>query len=266
MRLTGLKLTCAAAALLGLGATAYADDTAAAAPAAPDWGKVSAYVAVQSDYRFRGISQNDRNIDPEGSINWSGPMGFYAGTWVAKTNWSGVAYSPTDGASPTVEVDLYGGKHFDLDGTDLNIEAYYYSYPDANKNILLTYASYYETIVQLSHTFDKLTLTATGANSPEWSLHGGTAWYAEGTASYALDDWLSVSGNLGHQWVQRAPSDYTHWDIGATATWKSWSLDVRYIGNDISKANCSFWIGTGTGSCADTVVATLTFNISDLFQ
>jgi uncharacterized protein (TIGR02001 family) len=270
MKSTGLKLTCAAAALLGFGVTAFADDTAApAAPATPSWGTLSAYVALASDYRFRGISQNDRNLSPEGSLNWTGPDGFYAGTWLAKVNWTGLptvtetsAMSPT----PTVEVDIYGGKHFDLDGTDLNIEAYYYSYPDANPAILGTYASYYETIVQLTHTWGPLTVVATGANSPEWSLKGGTGWYAEGTATYTLTDWLSISGNLGHQWVQRAPSDYTHWDIGLTATWKSFTLDARYVGNDISKSNCAFWIGTGPHSCQDGFVATLTYNIANLLQ
>jgi len=254
MTSTGLKLTCAAAALLSFGATAYADD--AAAPATPSWGTLSAYVALASDYRYRGISQDAKEFDPEGSLNWSGPMGFYAGTWLAKTNWGG--------NNPSFEMDIYGGKHFDLDGTDLNVEAYYYSYPDAN--FTGPKASYYETIVQLSHTFDKLTLTVTGANSPEWSLGGGVAWYTEGTASYAVNDWLSISGNLGHQWVHAAPSDYTHWDIGATATWKSFALDLRYVGNDINTANCSaFWMGTPK-ACQGTVVATLTYNIANLLQ
>ena len=257
MKSTGLKLTCALLAFAGLAGTAYADDTAAApAPAAPEWGTVSAYVALQSDYRYRGISQNDKQVDPEGSINWAGPKGFYAGTWLAKTNWGG--------NNPSFEMDIFGGKHFDLDGTDLNIEAYYYSYPDAK--FPGTTASYYETIAALSHTFDKLTLTVTGANSPEWSLSGGTAWYVEGTAAYAINDWLSVSGNLGHQWVDAAPSDYTHWDIGLSATWKSWVLDVRYNGNDIGTANCAaYWMGTSK-ACQDTVVATLTYNIANLFQ
>ena len=253
MNSTGVKLTCAAAALFGMAATAYADD----APPAPSWGTLSAYVALASDYRYRGITQDAKQPDPEGSLNWAGPMGFYAGTWLAKTNWDGHN-------DPSFEMDIYGGKHFDLDGTDLNVEAYYYSYPDAN--FAGTTASYYETIVQLSHTFDKLTVTATGANSPEWSLGGGVAWYVEGTASYAVTDWLSLSGNLGHQWVHAAPNPYTHWDIGATATWKSFTLDVRYVGNDISKADCSaFWISTPNG-CADTVVATLTYNIANLLQ
>jgi uncharacterized protein (TIGR02001 family) len=264
MTMKSFRLTFAlAAAVLGAFAAttgaAYADDE-------PGWGSLSAYVAVTTDYRYRGISQNDRNITPEGSLNWSGPYGFYAGTWVAKTNWTGVAFCPTCNATPTVEVDLYAGKHFDLDGTDLNIQAYYYSYPDANASMLGTYSSYYETIVQLSHTFDKLALTGTFAHSPQWSLHGGTGWYLAGTATYALTDWLSVSGNLGHQWVEAAPSDYTHWDIGAFATYKGFTLDARYVGNDIGSGACGFWMGTGPKACEDGFVATLTYNIANLFE
>ena len=247
MRSFGLKLTVAAIALAG---AAYADD-------APDWGTLSAYVAVASDYRYRGISQDDRQFAPQGSINWSGPYGFYAGTWLSKTDW-------TTGNNPSFEMDLYGGKHTDLDGTDLNIEAYYYSYPDAQFPGLT--ASYYETIVQLSHAFGPLTLTVTGANSPQWSLGGGVAWYVEGTAAYTINDWLSISGNVGHQWVKLAPSDYTHWDIGLTGTWKSWVLDVRYVGNDVGKVKCfSYWMST-PNACTATVMATLTYNISDLFK
>jgi hypothetical protein len=43
-------------------------------------------------------------------------------------------------------------------------------------------------------------------------------------------------------------------------------LDVRYNGNDIGTANCAaYWMGTSK-ACQDTVVATLTYNIANLFQ
>lgn len=248
MKSTGLKLTFAAAALVAVAGPAFADD-------APAWGTFSAYMAVQSDYRFRGISQNNREVTPEASLNWTGPEGFYAGTWLAKTNWGS--------NNPSFEMDLYGGKHTDIYGTDLNIEAYYYSYPDANYPG--TKASYFETIGQLSHPFGPLTLTLTGAYSPEWSLSGGTGWYVAGTAAYTITDWLSASATLGHQWVELAPSDYTHYDVGLTATWKSWVLDVRYVGNDIKSADAGFWM-TPSGAVKDTVMATLTYNISDIFK
>jgi uncharacterized protein (TIGR02001 family) len=250
------KTLLGAVSLLSLGgiATAYADD---AAPA-PDF-QVTGAVTGQSDYRFRGISQNSREFSPQGTVNLAAPDGFYAGAWTSKINWNVPANNPS------YELDLYGGKHFDLGGTDLNVEAYYYAYPDYHAGGGPA-ASYYETIVQLTHAFGPLTLTATGTNSPQWSLHGGTGWYASGLASYAVLDWLSLSGTVGHQWVEAAPSDYTHFDVGATAVYKGFSLDVRYVGTDIGAANCGFWIGSGAASCGGGPVVTLTYNIADLFH
>ncbi|HEY0105944.1 MAG TPA: TorF family putative porin [Rhizomicrobium sp.] len=257
-----MKLFLGAASVAGLVATtapAMADD---------DWGTLSGYVDVQSDYRFRGISQNDREWAPQASINWSGPDGFYAGTWVSKINWTGVAFL---GSTPSLETDFYGGKHFDLGGTDLNVEAYYYAYPDFNKpkfflaTGVLGEASYLEGIVQLSHSFGDLALTVTGAVSPQFSLGGGVGEYIEGTASYPLLDWLSVSANVGHQWVDLAPSDYTHFDLGLTATWRHWALDVRANGTDMGTITCGFYMVTAN-ACTTGVVATLTYNIPDILN
>ena len=55
----------------------------------------------------------------------TGPDGFYASLWTSKTNWGG--------NNPSFELDEYVGKHTDLWGTDLNVEAYLYSYPDFNR-------------------------------------------------------------------------------------------------------------------------------------
>ena len=266
MKSFAMKALLGAASVAGLIAStgaAFADDAG--------WGTVSAYVALQSDYRFRGISQNDSNITPEASINWSIPDGWYVGTWVAKVNWSGVAVCPTCDANPTVEVDLYGGKHFDLGGWDLNVEAYYYAYPDANPPVFFgttSDASFFEGIFQLSHNFGDLAVTATGAVSPEFSLGSGTGGYIAGTASYPITDWLSISGTVGHQWVDAAPTDYTHFDIGLSATYRHFVLDVRANGTDMGKAACGFYMASSAFNnsvCTTGVVATLTYNISDIF-
>ena len=102
------------------------------------------------------------------------------------------------------------------------------------------------------------------AVSPQFSLGSGTGNYVEGQAIFTLTDWLSFSGTVGHQWVQKAPSDYTHYDFGGTATWRSWSLDARYVGTDIGKTNCAaFWMATNN-ACSGGFVATLTYNFADL--
>jgi uncharacterized protein (TIGR02001 family) len=257
------KLFLGAASLVGLlsttGGVAMAQD-AAAAPA-PDWALTGA-IDVQSDYKFRGISQNKRNPSPQGTLNLTGPDGFYVGTWASTVDWQAFGMNN----NPSVEVDIYGGKHTDLWGVDWNIEPYYYAYPSANTLGTAT-ADYFELINQLSKSFGPVSLTATWAWSPTFSLGGGTGNYIAGLASYTITDWLSISGNVGHQWVQAAKyatpksGDYTYADIGLTATYKGFALDLRYSGTDLSNGACQFYMGTNH-ACSGDVIATLTYNFA----
>lgn len=256
MKSFSLKLSVAAIALAGIAATsaAFADEESSLGS------QFSASLAVASDYRFRGITQNNKEATPEFGLNWTGPEGFYAGTWEAKTDWGN--------NTPSFETDLFFGKHTDLGGTDLNTEIYYYGYPDYNKPLGGTakQASFFEGIVQLSHAFGPLTITGTGAYSPEWSGVGGNAAYGEGTFSYAMLDWLSLSANVGYQYANHvyAHDDYVHYDVGATATWKAFSLDFRYVATDMNKVECANWMVTKT-ACAGGFTALLTYNIAKLF-
>jgi uncharacterized protein (TIGR02001 family) len=223
------------------------------AAASADW---SAYVALTSDYRYRGISQNQKEIAEQGSVNYTND-GWYAGVWASKVNWDiGLG-------NPSVEVDIYGGKHIDLDGTDLNVEAYYYAYPDFNTFGVLPKASFYETIVQLSHGFGAVTTTVTGTWSPQFTLGSGDGFYVAGNASWAVTDWLAISGTVGHQWIELAPgSGYTHWDIGATATWKNLVFDARYVDTDIGTGACvGFYMPGFHNNCGGGFVGTVTYNI-----
>src|SRR3954470_9271429 len=170
-----------------LGAASLAGLCAVTAPAfaqdAPAWA-LSGAVTVTSDYRFRGISQNDRSVAPQGTLNVTGPEGFYIGAWASK-----VDFDPTNSGNPHMELDIYGGKHTDLWGVDWNFEPYYYSYPSeeygAGPN-----ADYFEIINQLSKSFGPATLTATWAWSDNLAFNGGTGNYLAGTAAYTILDWL----------------------------------------------------------------------------
>ena len=279
MKSKGIKLILGAVALatLGANAPAFADDD-------NPWGTLSAYVAVQSDYRFRGISQNDNDPSPQGAINWSGPEGFYVGAWAAKINFQGALDNGVSMSDHTsLETDFFAGKHTDLWGTDLNLQAYLYAYPDHNirTNVYGSHwhDTYFEMIGQLTHAFGPVTVMGTAAYSPNFFGQTGTGWYIAGNASFAVNDWLSLSGNLGHQWVSRVDNiaipasydffdplsqssglPYTHWDLGATLTYKQFALDVRYIDTNLSKTQC-YWTQGAKDLCDPTVVATLTYNI-----
>ena len=253
---TSMKLVLASAGFLSLFAVAPVANAQDATPPAPEW-SLAGTVDVQSDYRFRGVSQSDRNPVPQGSLNLTGPDGFYVGSWASQINWqlNGI------NENPSVEWDIYGGKHFDLGGTDLNVEAYEYAYPDANTGPGGPAASFFEGIFTLSHTFGPVALDVVYAVSPEFTLKSGTGNYVEGQGTFTVNDWLTVSANVGHQWVQLAPSDYTHADIGATASYHGFALDARYVTTDIKKADCGFWMGT-KNACSGGFVATLTYSFA----
>jgi len=244
------KIVLTTAALLG-------SATVALGQAAPSW-SLAASIDAQSDYRFRGISQSNKKLVPQGALNLTGPDGWYIGTWASKINWDLAGKND----NPSIEWDIYAGKHFDLGGTDLNVEAYEYAYPDASQPVGSKDASFFEGIFTLSHTFGPLALDAVYAFSPEFSLGGGTGHYVEGQGIFTVNDWLTVSANVGHQWVENAPSDYTHADIGATASWKGVSFDARYVTTDIGAANCAgFWMGT-KNACSGGFVGTIGYTIT----
>ncbi len=189
--------------------------------------------SITTDYRYRGISEDALQVTPQGSVTWSSHNDFYAGTWLSEVAWNGNGH-------PFLEADFYVGEHFDLDGSDFDAEAYYYSYPGRGSMT----ANYFEGILHLSHNFGPLAFTLTNAVSPNWSNNAGPGFYLEGTGAYPIADWLTVSSNLGHQRVQQAPRGYTHYDVGLTATERSMSLDARYMGNDIRPSDAPFWVGS----------------------
>ena len=249
---------------LFLGAASLAGVATVTIPAiaqdAPQWA-LTGTAAITSDYRFRGISQNDRNFAPQGSLNLLGPDGWYLSAWASQ-----VDFDPTSGNNPQVELDIYGGKHTDLWGVDWNIEPYYYAYPSQFQAPGAPTADYFELINQLSKAFGALTVTATYAWSPELAFKGGEGNYVAGTAAYAINDWLTISGNVGHQWAENAKlvgsRDYTYGDIGATASYKGFALDLRYSGTDLGSAQCgAFYMGTNH-ACSGNFIGTLTYNFA----
>ncbi len=253
------KLLLGAATIAGAfttAAPAFADD-------APAWA-LTGYVDVTSDYKFRGISQNDRSPSPQGSMNLNGPNGFYVGAWA-----STVDFDPATGnnsTNPNFELDLYGGKHTDLWGIDWNFMPYYYAYPSANVPAGAPRPDYFELINQFTKAFGPVSLQGSYAWSNNLAFDGGEGNALYGNITYTVLDWLSISGNLGHQWAENArlvgSRDYTYGDFGATATYKGFALDVRYSGTDLGTTQCGAFYMATRHACSGGVVATLTYNFT----
>lgn len=218
---------------------------------------LSATLTLESDYRLRGVSLNDLSPLPQLEIDWSGPDG-----WTLSNIDSRVDFR--DHESTSVEVDFIAGKKFDFDGTTLDIQAFYYSYPDHDRSHGGPMYSLFEGVGTVSHTWDRFTATGTLAYSPNYFAQSGVAWYSWLGVSYKIADDLSASGNVGHQSVHEWDSigmsgfPYVNWDLGLTATRGPFALDVRYITTTLSGRQCALTEG-GAHWCQGAIVAALSY-------
>jgi len=236
---------------------------ALATVARADDGDLSASIAAVNDDRFRGISQSALNPAIQPSLQWTqASTGLFVGAAGSNVNFK-------DPQNATVELDIFGGKQFDLPFGELSVEAYYYSYPDHHPLPGGEVYSWFETIAKFGHSFGPVALTATAAWTPNYYEENGTGFYMAGTAEWALTDWLSLSGTIGRQSAAHLNGDedgfpYAHWDAGATAAYENFSLDVRYSDTNITRDQCeALNEDAGVHWCGATVLVTLTYDIGE---
>jgi uncharacterized protein (TIGR02001 family) len=249
--------------LITIAPLAHAEDS--------DWGPITAGVALTSDYRFRGQSQTDRDAAIQGWVQYDHASGFFANVWA-----SNIDFNDTATYDSNVEVDLtVGYNHAFTEQTSAGIKAVYYWYPDADAPAGFNDYDYFELIASVGHDFGKAAISGELAWSPDYFAETGDAVSLKGGVSvpimekFAFMGALSASANIGYQWIDSNIStppglvgffgtpDYLYYDIGASAEWEIFVIDVRWIGTDISKAQCF----QGTDLCEDGIVLTLTANL-----
>lgn len=277
MRIT--KLTLGALMLATTATPAFAQEEAPPEPIT-----VSGSVTLASDYRFRGVSQSDKEVALQGGVTIAHESGAYVGFW--GSNLAG--WGTFLGAN--LELDVVAGYKFPLaEGTTLDVGVTYYMYPGG-----LDTTDFFEPYVKLSGTVGPATLTAGVFYAPSQEALGrvypsGAAAVA-GTPSFPGDkeDNLYLSGDavvaipnspislrghlgysdgnsgLGPNGTSLAPTgSYLDWTLGADLTFKGLTLGVSYIDTDISRADSAYLLPnfqkTTGGDIADaTVVVSLT--------
>ena len=189
-------------------------------------------IGVQSDYVWRGVSQNNDQAALQGGIDYKHGL-FYAGTWLSNVDFAGA-----NGTHANTEWDLYAGIDPTVGDWSFNFGAYYYTYPNTSN------VTFGELQADVSHSWGKGTIginTFTPINTLERP-------YVEIAASYPLTDKLSISGALGDCGGDASNSNssnashcngvtagYTTWNAGLTYALTSViSLDVRYSENSMS--------------------------------
>lgn len=272
---------------LGLPALLLACATPAVAQeetAPPEPVTVSGSVTLASDYRFRGVSQTDKEMAIQGGLTISHESGLYVGTW--GSNLAG--WGTFGGAS--MELDLIGGFKTPIGGGGtLDVGVTWYMYPGG-----ADITDFAEPYVKLSGTTGPVTLTAGAFYAPKQEALG--RWFFTGADAVAgvpndpgdSEDNLYLSGDavaavpntpvslrahigysdgnsgLGPNGTSVAPTGtYWDWTLGADFTYKNLVLGVSYIDTDISRAESAYLLPNfskgGVDSISDgTIVVSLT--------
>lgn len=222
---------------------------------------VTGSVGLVSDYRFRGVSQSDKEMAIQGGITINHESGFYAGTW--GSNLSGWG---TFGGS-NMELDLFAGYKVQVsDGVAVDTGLTWFMYPGGASE-----TDFAELYLKVSGTAGPVNLLGGVAYAPKqealgrWYLTGAS--YGTGVPDAAGDKednlyiWGDISsaipntpvtlkghlgysnGNsgLGPNGTSVAPTGkYLDWLVGADVAVGPVVLGVSYIDTDISKSESAY--------------------------
>ena len=227
---------------------------------------VNGTAALVSDYRFRGVSQTDRNAAIQGSITVTHQSGVYVSVWG-----SSVDDYVTVAGTGHQEIDLIGGYKKVVGGTTFDIGALYYVYPKTHPTGDMSSSDFLEPYADISHTFGPLTSKVTvnyAFKQKALTLDQGASGvlrkrdnvYLAGDFSAGIPKTpLGLIAHVGHSfgpsWLatdSTGKKGYTDWALGATATYKVLTLGVSYVDTD-----ARFVTGGGRNVSKGGVVASL---------
>ena len=213
-------------------AAAAADDKTAPPPPVTFSGSAT----LVSDYRFRGISQTHKQFAVQGGLTATTSVGLYASVW-------GSSIDDYIAAGSDQEIDLIiGYKHSLKGGFTVDGGVLYYWYPGGASGVK---TDFFEPYLSLSNTLGPVTAKVTAnyawKQSAIWSgLPGRTKddnLYLAGDVSVAVPKTpISLTGHLGHTFGPSYLSigkEYTDWSLGASLTWKAFTIGLSYV--DTSK-------------------------------
>lgn len=197
---------------------------------------ISGGATLVTDYRFRGISQTDKDFAVQGSLTLSHKSGFYATVW-------GSSIDDYVAAGSDQEIDLIAGFKKSFGGTTIDVGVLYYYYPGSSKIVPGSNTDFVEPYIGISYALGPVTGKVSAAYAPKAkALSVGAG--KEDNLYLALDlsggipnTPVALSAHLGHS---EGPSfisigkSYTDWSVGATYTWKNLIVGVSYV--DTSKA------------------------------
>lgn len=212
----------------------------------------AASAALVSDYRFRGVSQTDKQMAVQAGLSVTHESGAYAGVW--GSNLAG--WGTFGGAN--MELDIYGGYAVELGGMKVDVGLTWYMYPGGADE-----TDFAEPYVKLSTTVGPALLLAGVAYAPKQEALGNfsNTPQSRGQKEDNLYLWtdanagipgtpLTLKAHLGHSsgnpglgpnGTSLTPTgEYWDWSLGGEAVVGPLTLGVSYVDTDISRAEAAY--------------------------
>ena len=216
MRNSILKLASLTVAMsaIAVSAPAFAQDEAPAEASGPI--TLTAGAGVVSDYRFRGVSLDNKKIAFQPFLTVKHESGLYAGVW-------GSNITPNSGDD--IEVDLYAG-FAGGDAVTYDIGATYYVYPGVSG------INYVEMTGKLGTTVGPATVGAQLSYAPSQSNIGSQDnIYVATNATVAVPNTpISIVGSVGiEDGAFTAGKSKLDWSLGLTAAVAGFTVGASYV-------------------------------------
>jgi len=208
---------------------------------------ISANAALVSDYRFRGISQSNKNPAIQGGFDYAFENGFYLGTWG-----STVDFDSTEDFNGSLELDVYGGWGTEV-GANSNIDIgyIYYAYPGDDAGADGDYQEFY-----VNYGWRDLSLGV--AYSDDYYGSSGPFWYLQANYDWSFVENWALSLHVGYNDfaddVFLSSDKGYYWDYSVGVTWSVVGVDLglAWVGTNLNKEDV---FGTSWGD--DTAVFSL---------
>lgn len=191
---------------------------------------VSGSATVVTDYRFRGISQTDKDFAVQGGFTVSHESGVYVGVW-------GSSVDDYIAAGSDQEIDLIAGFKKTFGGTTVDMGGLYYYYPGSSK-ITPTNSDFLELYGSVAHTLGPVTAKLAANYAPKQAaltLGAGKEdnFYMNfGLSGSIPDTGVSLSAGIGRTFTKSflsGGSKYTDWSLGATYTTGPVTFGLTYV-------------------------------------
>lgn len=214
----------------GLALALFATPAMAQEEAAPAI-TISGSANIVTDYRFRGITQTDKDFAIQAGITVAHTTGVYVGVW-------GSSVDEYIAAGSDQEIDLIAGYKKTFGGTTLDVGGLYYYYPGSSKVVPGTNSDFLELYTSVAHTLGPVSAKLAAYYSPKQaglSLGAGKEdnFYLNfGLSGGVPNTGVSLSAGIGRTFTKSylsSGSKYTDWSLGASYTTGPVTFGLNYV-------------------------------------